>query len=148
MLYPAIYSMKFKKNCFRLVILWYGHGPWGRNDVVLWGPLRFRLPAVSTWRGAAPPGGRYRRRWATRLGPLTLSLVIYSGSRAVLPSPCSSQLKPRGCRRVRHSITILGTTETEHSEVEGIINKASIIIIELISSYLWNYVPSPRRELE
>ena len=39
-------------------------------------------------------------------------------------------------------------SETVHSEVEAIINKASRTIIESISSFLWNYVPSPRRELE
>ena len=39
-------------------------------------------------------------------------------------------------------------SETVHTEVEGIINKASRTIIESISSYLWSYVPSARRELE
>ena len=52
------------------------------------------------------------------------------GAIALLPSPCSSQLKPRGCRHVQHSsIPLLSwntsESETVHSEVEVIINKAS-----------------------
>ena len=46
--------------------------------------------------------------------------------------------QPRSCRRVRHSITILGSIWDSAQRSWSYINKASIIIIESITSYLCN----------
>ena len=96
---------------------------------VMWGSPRFRSPEGSTSPGAAPDE-RFRRRWATRRA--TLSLANYWGSRADLPSPCSSQLKPRGCHRVQHFITILDSIWVRDSAQQNWSNQSKYEVIKAL----------------
>ena len=96
------------------------------------------IASVSFARGqhltSSSPWRALRRRWVTR--DATLSLANYWGSRADLPLPRSSQLKPRDCRRVQQSnIPLpswnLSESETVHSEIEVIYKASRTINLKL-----------------
>ena len=95
--------------------------------MALWEPLRFRSPGVSTWRGAAPlAGATDDTQPRGTLHPHTCDSTSGASGR---PHPLPLE-QPRGCRRVRHSITILGSIWDSSQRSWSYINKASIIIIE------------------